>query len=255
MRPERDHSANRRRTASLKLFEGRAMGHATLRTEGAGRASGRDREDGVRAPATDVDFKSVHDKFRPKVLQYLTRLVGESDAEDLTQSVMLKVSDGLPGFRGESCIATWIYRVATNAALDALRSSRAQRAHVLLPIEGLADVEHDLEDLDGVVEAQAPSAEAVVMRAEMSACVRGFVDRLPENYQTVIALSDLEGFKLSEIAAILGVSLETVKIRLHRARARLRSDLEAGCDFYCDGGSELACGPKPAVVKRTERPK
>jgi RNA polymerase sigma-70 factor (ECF subfamily) len=254
MRRERDHSAARRRAASLEPLEGRAMGQATVRTEGAGRASRRDRDDGMGAPPAAVDFKSVHDKFRPKVLQYLTRLVGEWDAEDLTQSVMLKVSDGLPGFRGESCIATWIYRVATNAALDKLRSTKAQRAHVLLPIEGPADVEHDLEDLHGVVEAQAPSAEAVVMRAEMSACIRGFVDRLPENYQTVIALSDLEGFKLSEVAAILGVSLETVKIRLHRARARLRSDLEAGCDFYCDCG-ELACGPKPTVIKRPERPK
>src|SRR5512134_2307957 len=68
-----------------------------------------------------ADFKSLHDQFRPRVLRYATRLVGEVDAEDVTQSVMLKLSEGLSGFRGDSSISTWIYRIATNVALDKLR--------------------------------------------------------------------------------------------------------------------------------------
>jgi RNA polymerase sigma-70 factor (ECF subfamily) len=227
------------------------MNQPTIRAEGA---SSRTCDDGARAPAANIDFKSVHDVFRPKVLHYLARLVGASDAEDLTQSVMLKVSDGLPGFRGESSLATWIYRVATNAALDRLRGSKARQTDALVAIEELAaDDEREPERVGAAAQAQAPSAEADAMRTEMSACIRDFVDRLPESYRTVIVLSEIEGLKLSEIAAVLGVSLETVKIRLHRGRARLRANLQAGCDFYRDGGNELACDPKPAVIKLPER--
>jgi RNA polymerase sigma-70 factor (ECF subfamily) len=230
------------------------MDQTTIRTDSAGLASRRSRDDGAGAPAANVDFKSVHDTFRPNVLRYLTRLVGESDAEDVTQSVMLKISDGLPGFRGESSLATWIYRVATNAALDRLRSAKARQTDRLVPIEeATRDDESELEGLHTVVQAQAPSVEAAAMRTEMSACIRDFVDRLPESYKTVIVLSEIEGLKLSEIAAVLDMSLETVKIRLHRGRARLRANLQTGCDFYRDGGNELACDPKPAVIKLPER--
>lgn len=58
--------------------------------------------------ASTVDFKAVHDHFRPRVLRFLTRLVGQSEAEDLAQSVMLKVNQGLPQFRGDSSVSTWI---------------------------------------------------------------------------------------------------------------------------------------------------
>ena len=79
----------------------------------------------------------------------------------------------------------------------------------------------------------------------MNQCVRDFVDRLPDGYKSVIALSELEGFTNSEIAAILGISIDTVKIRLHRARERLRKDLASGCSFHRDDRNEFACERKP----------
>jgi RNA polymerase sigma-70 factor (ECF subfamily) len=79
----------------------------------------------------------------------------------------------------------------------------------------------------------------------MSACIDEFVARLPDNYKTVMVLSELEGFTNGEIAAILGLTLDTVKIRLHRARETLRKDLEAGCNFYRDERAEFACDRKP----------
>jgi len=59
---------------------------------------------------TPAEFQRVHDTFRPRVLRYLTRLVGERDAEDLAQTVMLRVNSGLPQFRHDSSLSTWIYR-------------------------------------------------------------------------------------------------------------------------------------------------
>lgn len=185
-----------------------------------------------------VDFKSIHDQFRPRVLRYITRLVGEAEAEDLTQSVMLKVQEGLSGFRGDSSISTWIYRIATNVALDKLRQKG---------IQALTDTGYEFDEDDLPPAAESPSVETTAIREEMSACISEFVARLPENYKAVMVLSELEGFTNGEIAAILGVTLDTVKIRLHRAREKLRKDLEAGCNFYRDERSEFACDRKPAA--------
>lgn len=191
------------------------------------------------------DFKSLHDAFRPRVLRYVTRLVGEADAEDVTQAVMLKVSASLAGFRGDAQLSTWIYRIATNAATDRLRGK---------PMATVSDAELEAAGGDVPPAAQTASVEASAIREEMSACIAEFVTRLPENYRAAMILSELEGFGNGEIAEILGLSLETVKIRLHRARERLRKELAAGCNFYRDECNELACDRKP-VAAVTFRPR
>jgi RNA polymerase sigma-70 factor (ECF subfamily) len=185
-----------------------------------------------------LDFNEIHDQFRPRVLRYVTRLVGEAEAEDVTQCVMLKVNERLSAFRGDSSVSTWIYRIATNMAVDRLRQKATQR---------LTDAEHEFDEDDLPPAVQSPSAEATAMREEMSACVGEFVARLPENYRTVMILSELEGLTNGEIAAVLGLTLDTVKIRLHRAREKLRKDLEAGCNLYRDERAEFACDRRPGV--------
>ena len=185
-----------------------------------------------------VDFRSLHDEFRPRVLRYAARLVGEAEAEEVAQSVMAKVSEGLSRFRGDSSVSTWIYRIATNVALDKLR----QKA-----VQPLTDAGYEFDEDDLPAAAQSPSVETAAVRDEMSACISEFVARLPENYRTVMVLGELEGFTNAEIASILGLTLDTVKIRLHRGRERLRKELEAGCNFYRDERSEFACDRKPAT--------
>jgi RNA polymerase sigma-70 factor, ECF subfamily len=78
----------------------------------------------------------------------------------------------------------------------------------------------------------------------MNSCIRNFIENLQENYRTVVILSELEGLKNKEIAEILNVSLDTVKIRLHRARTQLRKKLESNCNFYRDEQNELSCDLK-----------
>lgn len=185
-----------------------------------------------------LDFQSIHARFRPRVLRYLMRLVGETEAEDLTQCVMLKISEGLTAFRGEASLATWVYRIATNTALDMLR----RKPTALLSDAGLE------EDQELPPEAQFASVETTAIRQEMNACIREFIERLPESYRMVMVLSELEGFKNGEIASILDVTLDTVKIRLHRAREKLRKELETGCSFHRDPSDGLACDRRPAAA-------
>jgi RNA polymerase sigma-70 factor (ECF subfamily) len=78
----------------------------------------------------------------------------------------------------------------------------------------------------------------------MNSCIREYIEQLPEDYRAVLVFSEVEGLKNLEIAEILGVSLYTVKIRLHRARARLKERLGSHCNFYLDERSELACDRK-----------
>jgi RNA polymerase sigma-70 factor (ECF subfamily) len=80
----------------------------------------------------------------------------------------------------------------------------------------------------------------------MSGCVQGLLQGLPEDYRIVLALSEMDDLKNREIAEVLGVSLETVKIRLHRARARLRKNLEGQCSFYRNSENTLLCDIKRA---------
>ncbi len=78
----------------------------------------------------------------------------------------------------------------------------------------------------------------------MNLCIREVVDGLPAPYRDAIILSDIDGLKNAEIAERLGVSVATVKMRLHRVRAMLRQAMETRCDFYRDQGLGLACDPK-----------
>ena len=183
------------------------------------------------------NFADVYQEFQPKILRYLCNLVDEADAADLTQTVFLKVSRALDSFRGESSLATWIYRIATNTAHDHFASSlaRQKNAEQLFSDDGSVD---DLPD------SGFPGTDREYIRREMNACIRGVVDQLPENYRTVLLLSEFEELSNAEIAAILDISPDTVKIRLHRGRTALRKAMECQCSFYHDERSELMCDRK-----------
>ncbi len=189
------------------------------------------------------DFQKIYHEYYPRIAGYLRRLVGEAEDEDVAQEVFVKVSRSLDGFRGESSLSTWLYRIATNAAMDHMRKPASRQA-ANMPA-GSDDDPSDSEDT--IPDSDAPVLDALLIRKDMNECIRGIVDGLPENYRNVIVLSELEGFTNAEIAEVLGLSLDTVKIRLHRARTRLRKELEAKCNFYRDERNELACDRKTTL--------
>lgn len=83
----------------------------------------------------------------------------------------------------------------------------------------------------------------------MSECVREHIDKLSLDYKTVIILSELEGFNNKEIADILQISIDNVKMRLHRARASLKKILDEACDFYHNEQNILSCDKKTQIIK------
>ena len=196
-------------------------------------------------------FDDVYDEYYERIDRCVERMVGKDGAEDLTQEVFMKVNKGLEGFKGESSLSTWIYRIATNAARDKIqsRSFREDSGKVRI---AEPDDEEQAEEGSVCPEEKSFSAEREAIRKEMNECIREFVDKLPENYRTVIILSELKDLKNQDIADILGTSLDTVKIRLHRARVKLKELFEAGCEFYRNEDNELACNRKREETEKNE---
>jgi RNA polymerase sigma-70 factor (ECF subfamily) len=189
----------------------------------------------------ETEFRKIHDAFQPKILRYMARLVGESEAKDLTQEVFIKISRAMKTFRSESSLSTWIYRIATNTALDRLRSPEYKRM--------ASEAGHEIEDMDLWTGNKTAPVDQQLIRREMNECIRGLVDKLPEDYRAVLILGEFEGLKNSEIAGILGITVSAAKVRLHRARAKMKKELEAHCSFYRDERNELACDKKDAFIK------
>ena len=191
---------------------------------------------------SEHDFGRLYTEYQPRIRRYLARIVGEHDAEDLTQTVFLKVNQGLKDFRGESTLSTWIYRIAANTAADWMRSPSFRRAIECLPLEVPFEgerAEHATEE-----HLRLSLADQALVRREMNQCIRQVIDGLPADYRDAITLSDIAGLKNAEIAEKLDVSLDTVKIRLHRARGMLRKAMEIRCDLYRDERLGLACDAK-----------
>jgi len=191
-----------------------------------------------------MEFREIYKEFQPKIRHYLSRMLGDQAAEDIAQEVFDKVSRSLDSFKGISTFSTWVYRIATNTALDKLRSPSFKRSSEHSTLEDCTGT----EDWNAWTGQAEPTVDQEVVRKEMSECVREFVDRLPPGYRTVLILSELEGFKNREIADILEISLDNVKVRLHRARTRLKKELGSGCNFYHNEQGTLACDRKPVGI-------
>lgn len=160
-----------------------------------------------------------------RLLAVCTRILrSEEDARDAVQEAFLSAFQGLAAFEGNARLSTWLHRIAINASLMKLR---ARRRRPEVPIDDLLPCfrsdgarVHDAADWD---------AEAIG-RLDTGATrrlVRACIDRLPELYRTVLVLRDLEELDTRETAAALGVTADTVKMRLHRGRQALRALLAA----------------------------
>jgi RNA polymerase sigma-70 factor (ECF subfamily) len=179
-----------------------------------------------RAAAGDESaFETLVTRFQGRVYRLARRLTGsDGDAEDVLQDTFLQAYRSLAAFRGEAKFSTWLYRIATNAALMQNRR-RARR-----PVESLeeyaprfdAEGRHARRDADLSLAARAD--EILDRRRLVEQALEG-LDRLPGIYRTAFVLRDLEEMPTAEVAAVLGIEADAVRQRVHRARLLLRGFL------------------------------
>jgi RNA polymerase sigma-70 factor (ECF subfamily) len=165
----------------------------------------------------------VYHDYAPRVYSMARRMVAsETDAEDVTQDVLLQVVRALPTFRGESAFPTWLHRVTLNAVLSHRRRLAVRHQHGL---GGSLDATEQIEPVsESSVRRMLPPEDQVATH-ELKQLIDRAIESLPGAYRKVFVLADIEGLPNAVIAEQLGMSLPAVKSRLHRARAMLRDAL------------------------------
>lgn len=172
-----------------------------------------------KASQGDADaFETLVERYEKGVYNLAYRLIPDrEDAMDVAQEVFLKAFQALPGFRGDSRFSTWLHRVCVNASLDLLR--RKQRTQTYSLDEPITLKESSVARQ---VEDDGDSVEDLIETKSLCESVLSALDRVDETHRTVIVLSDVRGYSYQEIADMLGISIGTVKSRLHRARHGIR---------------------------------
>ena len=180
-----------------------------------------------------VDLSEVFRQYREPIRGYVRSLVrNPEEAEEITQETFLRAHRKLSGLQDPARISPWLYRIATNISYDRLRRSARQPY-----VDSLSEPKVAAsEPVD-----REPRLDLLIDQGEMSSCVREYIEALPDTYRAAILLHDVEGLSNPEIARLLGVSLATAKIRVHRARKKLREALGRGCDFSRDERGVFVC--------------
>jgi len=186
-------------------------------------------------------------RFHQPIFSLLARTVQDrGDAADLTQEVFVKVFRGIGNFHGESTLRTWIYRIALHEASNQRRWWMRHKQQDV-PIEqemSEGECGTPVRLIDMLVDPGESPFEAVV-HAENQARVESALKQVPEPFRTTLILRDIEGFVYEEVAEMQGVNLGTVKSRLVRGRACLKSILTASAASECHPtrtGYEVALG-------------
>jgi RNA polymerase sigma factor (sigma-70 family) len=115
-------------------------------------------------------FTDIFNDYQRPIYNYLLRMTeDQAIAEDLTQETFIRVYNGLPEFRGEASLATWVYRIATNVSLDHFRRRSTTQDTVAHSLEGMET------DQEWLIDNKAASLEQLAARSEMTACVEDFI--------------------------------------------------------------------------------
>ena len=197
----------------------------------------------TRDPAASMNgmnSTSLIERHRRTILHYILRLVRErAQAEDLTQETLLRAHQRLGDLQDPGALESWLYRIATNVSYDWFRQE-GHRQHIEPLVFG-DDGDHEDKPLPDEATLRP---DQLLEQNGMSECVLRFLARLPSAHRRVLVLHDLQGYTDPEIAAHLDLSLQNVKMRLHRARVRLKAALAEGCDFSHNDRGVLVCDPK-----------
>jgi RNA polymerase sigma-70 factor, ECF subfamily len=188
------------------------------------------------------DLARIYDAYHGKVVAYAARFLGRDEADDVAQEVFVKIGRSLGTLADASKLTPWIYAITRNAVRDTARkrSSRPDRH----PASARGEEAEGGSAISRISDTRSRSPEEAVARKEMIGCYLDYVRELPATHYEVYVLSEFAGLSNEDIARRLSLSLGAVKIRLHRARARLHEELRRDCQCYHNERGELMGEPK-----------
>lgn len=167
------------------------------------------------------EAERIVEAYQGRLYNFASRMCRNAeDARDVLQETFMGAFRGLPAFRGDARMSTWLFRIAANACRKMRRRRKDEPPRTLILEEVKPWASH------GPVEIPDPAAgpEAVALRHELQHVLDNCIAGLPLPYRAVLILRDLEGLSTEESAEILGLSVPNVKSRLHRARLFVRQE-------------------------------
>jgi RNA polymerase sigma-70 factor (ECF subfamily) len=173
----------------------------------------------------EQSFELLLQRFRSPLVNFLYRMVrNREQAEDLAQEVFLRVYRARADYVPSAKFTTWLFRIATNLALNSMRDTRHQRAEISLDAPVVADSEDgDERPLD--VAEQSPNIEQHLVEEARRKMIRHAIDKLPEKQRAAVLLHKYQDLDYGEIAKILECSESALKSLLFRAYEALRVEL------------------------------
>jgi RNA polymerase sigma-70 factor (ECF subfamily) len=179
-----------------------------------------------RAQAGELDaFETLTTRYERRVFSLALRMLRqEQDAEDVTQQTFLSALENLKGFRGEAGFATWLFRIATHAALKVIRKRKGLKTVSLEETSEGADRGETVPHPEYIADWRQ-SPEQLVQKREIQRLLDKALAQLDEKHRLVFLLRDVEGLSVKETAGALGLSEANTKVRLLRARLQLREQL------------------------------
>ena len=168
-------------------------------------------------------LREVIGKYHEKLFSVANRICNNpADAEEILQDVYMVALNKIDRFEERSTLSTWLYRITVNAALMKLRSQRTNRNNI--PIDGYTALLGEDENILRFDE-QVRSPDETLMMKELYEKVRDSVETLPDIYQSVFFLRDVQGYSIKETSRMLHTTPAAIKSRLHRSRFFLRERL------------------------------
>jgi RNA polymerase sigma-70 factor (ECF subfamily) len=170
-------------------------------------------------------FETLVRTFGPQVMAVARRyLNSEADAADCFQETFVAVFTSIGSFAGQSSLRQWVRGVAVNQSLMALRKRKRGREESIDHM--LPQFDESGSRIETAEKSSGSTVEKQIDSASLQRNVRHSIDQLPDDYRVVLLLRDIDGLNTRETADILGIQLNAVKTRLHRARSALRYILQ-----------------------------
>lgn len=188
----------------------------------------------------DEAMAALLTRHAPAIYRFGVKMCRDpEDAKDVLQDTLLTVARGVRAFRGGSSLSTWLYTVARSFCIKKRRTSK------FAPTETVS-----LDDDSRMVVAPSTDRdpEANAMEHELAACLDHAIASLDDDHREVLVLRDVEGLTAPEVAEVLGISVDAVKSRLHRARSKVREKAEEGLAPLVREGARRRAPGCPDVV-------
>ena len=172
----------------------------------------------------DAAFRRLFDLYSPRLYHFFSRRgFPHQDCLDLTQETFIGIYRGVGAFRRDASFETWLFKIATNAYRKRLRWGTAEKRGT--PEVSLEGDQEDLGPMATLAATNVPTASEEMLSKERSHLLRQAIDKLPEQMRKCLVLRNDRELRYKEIAVLLRLSPETVKVHLAQGRKRLREEL------------------------------